>query len=80
MFVVTNRYFLLATLDYIYIPYESPTNNFINNEKDQATKIKLLPPIFVCGISDLISFRNKLINLFGFENIMFKPTTNNLKI
>lgn len=83
VFITINRYSPLATNDDIYVPLEStstPTNNIINNVEDQPTKIKLPPPIFIRGILDFVSFRNQIIDLIGSKNIIFKSSTNNLKI
>lgn len=80
IFVTANRYFPLSTDVISHEPSEPHSNNNINIEAEQPTKIKLPPPIFVRGILDFVGFRNQLIDLIGSENFIFKSSTNNLKI
>jgi len=49
-------------------------------EVSSEIKIKLPPPIFIHEMLDFVSFRKKLISLIGSENILFKSSTNLLKI
>lgn len=59
------------------IPSEPKASYNINYE--QATKIKLLPPLYLREIIDFVGLRNQLKSLISSQNFILKSSTNNLK-
>lgn len=75
IFSTTNRYSSLAVDDNPEIAL--PSQNLSN---DTSEPVKPPPPIMVQGVLDFVALRNDFLKLLDAENVLFKSSTNDLKI